>query len=216
MSTSCFICHTDYPHEEINAHEKSCLDSITANDVQYTRSQSEEDNLPKKDFKTCQLCGKIYSHNSMRIHVKNCEELRLKQATVGTTPNFEINYTSLSEISVGKTCCQRSPRTPTLSPTTTTTHPIIYPVSPCAGHSKTSSCGMRSPVKHNHSTCTSPKSPSTNGGTARRTREPSGNPKLHGLLGLSPRPLSAGIPSTNYNEKGEGVKSKGNQNAFQF
>ena len=179
MSTKCFICEEQYTFDKINDHEKACLDSITANDVQYTREDREEEQT--SDYKLCQLCGKVYSSNSIEIHIKNCEELRVQQKNVGKTPNCEINYSSLSEMSIGKNCCPRSPRLPRISPT--------YP----AFEGSCSSSSSKSPTSPISSPRVSQISPKTSSLTSMVSKSPDCTPQSPGYL--SPTQVSPGFRS---------------------
>ncbi|XP_057299944.1 zinc finger protein 474-like isoform X2 [Hydractinia symbiolongicarpus] len=94
-ASTCFICGNEFPHAELSAHEKSCLENIQKTDIQYTRqnTESSETSLPhtfdssnlsnhsasssdsyEKKFVRCYICGTDVPTYLTAIHEKNCKK----------------------------------------------------------------------------------------------------------------------------------------------
>ena len=116
--TSCFICGDTFTNSALGEHEKICLANITSNDVQYTREENNN-TVADNHYDICHLCGKLYSKDSMDIHVKQCEKTRAKQKDLGTSPQNKNRSRSLADLSEGrKMSCRRPSRIPRVLPTT--------------------------------------------------------------------------------------------------
>ena len=93
MSSTCFICSDRFTFDTINEHERNCLNSLTINDVQYTRKKNAK-NMSSL-YQPCHLCGKLYSQHSMHFHVKQCEKLHVKLKCRDTSSFQKIKPRSL-------------------------------------------------------------------------------------------------------------------------
>ncbi|XP_066916932.1 zinc finger protein 474-like isoform X2 [Clytia hemisphaerica] len=95
--SACFICGQEIPLSELTTHEKACLDTIKANDTQYTRQSGDDgssdhsfptaySNLSthssssgdsagtEKKYSQCYICGTDVPSYLASIHEKNCKK----------------------------------------------------------------------------------------------------------------------------------------------
>ena len=106
--SNCYICEEQFDSNELSIHEKSCLERIVSNDVQYTREEATG-STSAGQFETCHLCGKLYSKHSMDIHIKQCEKTRAMQRNVGTVADSKTKGRGHTDTSESKTSITRTP-----------------------------------------------------------------------------------------------------------
>ena len=89
-TASCFICNQDVELTQLAEHERECLKCIQSNDIQYTRSISEEsdrrrcysssssgssgsEKTPEKKSERCYLCGNQVPSHQIASHERSCK-----------------------------------------------------------------------------------------------------------------------------------------------